>query len=186
MYNFGFTGTPAFTSPEHFAELNFNGDHFQSEVFSLGVAILAMLDHKLPEWVDIIDELIKDIDITTMRYKTKTPEDIHKAQETMKQCVRQNINNNPQFHNLRKRKRLKEKLTQGEELNLLLFSTLLVEPGERITIEKLRIEIRKLLISNPPRRKVVRMLTPKMKSLPDAQSLVASVQVAVQAEAPRL
>jgi serine/threonine protein kinase len=165
-YSLGFTGTPDFTSPEQFANPYFAGDHFQAEVFSLGVAILIMYTRVLPEWVDIIRELEDDFDKTALKYKTKTEADILRAQEAMKLCVRQNINNNPQFHNLRTRKRLKEKLTQEEEFIFLLFSMLLVDPGERITLNKLRIEFRKLLISHPPRRKVVRKLTPHIKLLP--------------------
>ena len=164
LYPIGFTGTAVFTSPEHFGVPNFNGDHFQSEVFSLGVALFAMKYKGVPLWVDIISAVRKDINLKTKQY-TNSPAELVKAQAKLKQCVKENIDDSVIFNRLRDKKRAKKFLTQNEEIDLLIHSMLLLDPKERITLDRARLDIRKILISFPPRRKVktLRSLTHKVQ-----------------------
>ena len=109
---------------------------------------------KLPIWTDHIVDVHNDF-VPTWQYK-KGPAELLNAQSKLRQLVKEHIDDNVVFKELMDKKRLKLNMTQPEEICWLIFSMLLLDPKARITIEKARIEIRKILISHPLRRRVKR------------------------------
>ena len=159
QYTAGYYGGVIYTSPELFGVRNFAGDHYQTEVFAIGISLHEMLYRHAPKWTTIISDAFKDMDTETGIYKEKykDPAKLYAAQEQLKTLVKKEIDESSDFNDLVEKRRIKQKLTQEEEMKLLIYSMLRFDPKERITLDSARLEIRKILISHPPLKKPLRV-----------------------------
>jgi serine/threonine protein kinase len=151
QYSFGYYGSVVYTSPELFGVINFAGDHYQNEVFAIGITLHEMLYGCAPKWTTIILEAYQDFDTQTFTYKEKFKDlaALCPVQDKVKLLVKQEIDESEEFKELCKKKREK-KITQEEDMKLLIYSMLRFDPKDRITLARARLEIRKIFISYPP------------------------------------
>lgn len=155
-YRAGFTGTPYYTSPEHFLVTNFAGDHFKSEVFTLGVALFLMVfpdDDKLISWGNFVHEFFRNFkaDGTT----AKSADEIRQAKAWVNHEV-QKFQELPALKEVRRKKTANEKMTVREELLHLIGAMLILKPEERIDLQ-VAVDISDALlksVTRPAHRKV--------------------------------
>lgn len=156
IYRSGFTGTPYYTSPDHFLVTNFAGDHFKSEVFTLGVALFLMVfpdDDNLISWGVFVDKFFGNL--RTDGTIAKSADEIREAKAFFDGEV-QKFQELPGLKEVRRKKTAKEKMTVREELLHLIGAMLILKPEERIDLQ-VAVDISDALlksVTRPAHRKV--------------------------------
>jgi serine/threonine protein kinase len=146
-YAGGYYGSYWYTSPELFGVIDFAGDHYKNEVFAMGVSMYQMLKGKIPPWAGIILDMHNTYDVDTQTHKF--PEKLKAAQKQVKELVEKEIDT--KYAELSQKKEASKtdstkKLSQDEELELLMCSMMHSKVDTRCTMEQAKMEIDRILL----------------------------------------
>lgn len=137
LFHVGYYGTPEFTAPELFGIEGFRDDYFKLDVWALGTTLYYVQNKKLPPW----SETMRD------SYETKAylrPEEFKKIKDQVVASIQSEIENHSDYTIPLDEKKKGSPISLLEEIDLLIYSMLRIDPADRITITEAKAEIERI------------------------------------------
>lgn len=138
LYKHGYYGTPRYTAPELFqVRYLIAEDYFKLDVWALGLSLYE-LHHGAAPWKKLMDEAFELFQITEKACLarkipfTNDTEVVKRDQAEFSSSVREFIEDNDHYKQLAIRKNRGEMLAPNEELDVLIYSMLRLNPADRI------------------------------------------------------
>lgn len=146
IFHEGYYGTPEYTAPELFGVQDFKNDYFKLDVWALGVTLYCIRYTKLPPWSNTLGKSYTTLEKNTKAHIPLDLKELKKAQTEVRSSIQSEIENHEYYKHYLNKKAQGKKLTADQELSLLIYSMLRLNPDDRYTIAQAKAEIDRIFM----------------------------------------